>query len=247
MHLILTAGLAGLAVLAGLFVVASFLLRIRLQRHASVIADAEQLKPVDLTSVVNAHVSPEQRTNIPEQELSLAKAAVGRKLRDNSRTLILACSALVVLVGANAIWRIVNAPKRPPSFRESATGVIIPPVDALQAITGTWGWKYNSLLSCKTNPHTITLSDDKRHLTIRFKQPLTIGSTGETVERYDYTVVSAAPNELVLDLQDGGSRKDEMGRPLRWVVHFEDKDTYYLKRSDLSTQDTGLIGRCPSL
>ncbi len=115
-------------------------------------------------------------------------------------------------------------------------------VDPIAAIGGTWGWKFNALLSCKDNPHTIKLSDDKRTLTIRFHNP--IPTQSGDVDGYDYAVVRTEPNELVLRLLSAPDQKDAMGRPLEWAMHFEDKNTYYLKRSDVLTQDTGKIIRC---
>ena len=244
MYLIVAAVLGGLALLAAIVVAIWLYLTIRLNRHAGVIADAEQLKSVDLSAVITAHVPLDQRTNDPDEEIALAKREIARKQRSTRTTLIASACMLVLLLGANGVLHVWFAPARARLTRQTSVGVAPAPVDPMLALPGTWGWKFNALLSCKENPHTITLSSDRKRVSIRFKTPLPSRNNGPPIDGYDYTVVRSEPSELVLRLDDAAERKDAMGRPLEWSIHFEDKNTYFLKRSDVATQDTGSIVRC---
>ncbi len=110
-----------------------------------------------------------------------------------------------------------------------ATSPVPPPlVDPIAAVGGTWGWKFNALLSCKENPHTIKLSDDRHTLSIHFHTPLPTPSGN--ADGYEYDIVRIEPNELVLALLAAPDFEspDAMGRPLEWAIHFEDKNAYYL-------------------
>jgi hypothetical protein len=243
MNLILTVALGGAALIAAAAVAIWGFMLISLRRDSRVIRDAEELKSVDLSSVIAAHVPLARRTNDPAEEIRLAKESMGRRLRSTRMTLSGSAAALLVLAGAN-VW--LHARHEGPVFlgtRGTSVGVAPPTVDALKAVAGTWGWKYNALLSCKENPHTITLSGDRQHVTLRFRSPLPTRSGN--VQGYDYDVVGAKPSELDLSLTDSPVRQDSMGHPLAWAMHFEDANSYYLKRSDVVTKDTGVIVRCP--
>jgi len=244
MHFLLNAGLAGGAVVMALIIVALGLVIAGLRRDARTIREAEELKSVDLSRVISSHVPMAQRTNFPEQEIVLVKEALARKRRSFGRAVQVSTVLLVALIGANIGWHGWLKPKPVSTGRraDATSPVPPPPVDPIAAVDGSWGWKFNALLSCKENPHTIKLSNDKHTLTIRFQKPLP--TPNGDVEGYDYDVVRTEPNELVLHLQSAPGLKDSMGRPLEWAIHFEDKSTYYLKRSDVVTQDTGKIIRC---
>jgi hypothetical protein len=243
MHLILTVALGGAALIAAVAAAIFCFMLLSLRRDVGTIRDAEALKTVDLSSVIAAHVPLEQRTNVPEDEIRLAKAVVNRRLRSTGISLSASTAVLLVLVGAST-W--IVARQRGPAFtgtRGTSVGIAPPTVDALKAVSGTWGWKYNAILSCKENPHTIMLSNDQRHVSLRFKTPRP-NRSGQ-ITGYDYDVIRSEPSELVLSLSDAPARKDAMGHPLAWSMHFDDANSYYLKRSDVSTKDTGVIVRCP--
>jgi hypothetical protein len=244
MHLILSAGLAGGAVLMALILVALTFILAGLRRDGRTIRDAEELKTVDLSRVISSHVPMAQRTNFPEQEIVLAKESVTRKRRSFGRAFQVSAVLFLIAIGANVGWHGWLKPKPAATGRRAdATSPVPPPVvDPIAAVAGTWGWKFNALLSCKENPHTITLSQDQHTLSIRFHTALP--TPAGDVDGYDYDIVRIEPNELVLRLLSAPGRRDSMGRPLEWAIHFEDKNTYYLKRSDVVTQDTGEIIRC---
>jgi hypothetical protein len=244
MHLLLNAVLAGSAIVLALIVVALTFVLAGLRRDARTIRDAQELRSVDLSRVISSHVPMAQRTNFPEQEIVLAEASVTRKRRSFGRALQLSALLLVVSIGANVGWHGWLKPGPAATGRRAdATSPVPPPVvDPIAAVAGTWGWKFNALLSCKENPHTIKLSDDRHTLSIHFHTPLPTPSGN--ADGYDYDIVRIEPNELVLKLLAAPDRTDAMGRPLEWAIHFEDKNTYYLKRSDAVTQDTGAIIRC---
>ncbi|MFL5254519.1 MAG: hypothetical protein ACJ8AI_16795 [Rhodopila sp.] len=242
MYSILTFGLAGIAGLVALFILVRAFILFRLQRDARMLRDAEERKSVDLSALIVAHVPPGRRTNNPDEEIRFAVDAVAAKLASGRRTLAVSAGLLIVLVAGTGAYAVLGKPGRPPVVRRSTTGAEIAAIDALKALPGTWGWKYNALLSCKENPHTIVLSSDKKELTIRFRTPLPTDQG--PVPGYDYEIVRAGPSELVLRLRGESLQSDMMGRPLEWSMHMDDRNTYYLKRSDVATQDTGLIARC---
>lgn len=241
-NLFLKYGLIGLAVLLLLVVLAYALIQRRLRKDARIIQDAEELKPVDLSMVITSHVPMEQRTNNPAEEIAIAKAAVARRMISVRRGLQIASVLFVVVAAADAWLYYPRTEVIPVTLRQTNVGVAPPTVDALSAAIGRWGWRFNSLLSCQENPHTISLSGDRRKLSLRFKTPLQ-GKTGP-ITGYDYEIVLVSPNELVLKLVDAPNRTDSVGKPLEWKIHFEDANTYYLRRSDVATQDTGIIARC---
>ncbi|MBS0639816.1 MAG: hypothetical protein U1E70_17745 [Acetobacteraceae bacterium] len=235
-------GLIGLAVLLLVIVLAYALIQRRLRKDARIIQDAEELKSVDLSMVITSHVPMEQRTNNPAEEIALAKDAVARRLQGVKRGLQVSAALFVVLAAAD-LWLFYPRPEVvAPTLRQTNVGVAPPTVDALAAATGRWGWRFNALLSCQENPHTISLSADKRRLSVRFKTAIQ-GRNG-LITGYDYDIVQVAPNELVLKLVDASNRTDSIGKPIEWKIHFEDQNTYYLRRSDVATQDTGIITRC---
>ncbi len=246
MHLLLNAVLAGSAIVMALIVTALSLILMGLRRDARTVRDAQELKTVDLSSVISSHVPMADRTNFPEQEIVLAEQSIARRRRSFGRAFQLSAVLLVVAIGANVGWHGWLKPKPAATGRRAdATSQLPPPVvDPIAAVAGTWGCE-SSMRCCrarKIRTMTIKLSDDRHTLSVHFRTPLPDQS--DSVDGYTYDIVRIEPNELVLKLLAAQDPTDSMGRPLEWAIHFEDKNTYYLKRSDAATQDTGAIIRC---
>ena len=189
MHLLLNAVLAGSAIVMALIVTALSLILMGLRRDARTVRDAQELKTVDLSSVISSHVPMADRTNFPEQEIVLAEQSIARRRRSFGRAFQLSAVLLVVAIGANVGWHGWLKPKPAATGRRAdATSAVPPPVvDPIAAVAGTWGWKFNALLSCKENPHTIKLSDDRHTLSVHFRTPLPDQS--DSVDGYTYDIV----------------------------------------------------------
>ena len=232
-------GLAGFA--AGLtllgFAVTVFAARVlwRLRRDRLALEAAERLESIRITSIVKRHVPSRLQSNKAWEEIPTAIEGIGRKFSQWMAVAILFCVVTAstgtvswVLIDRNrqAIIAARNVPPPPP------------PVDTLKAIPGTWGWKYDSQLSCSENPHTISIVEGGKKLSIRFARPVWDGT--KTIGGVEYTILGTEPNKLVLSR---GSYSDSFGQPLRWYIRFTDTNTYDVRRSD-RLQTTGDIIRC---
>jgi hypothetical protein len=122
------------------------------------------------------------------------------------------------------------------------------PVDALKAITGVWGWKYDFRQSCSENPHTISVTEGLKGLSIRFAKPLWNGSwnvswnVSQEVSNLDYTIVGVEPNKLVLAPMPY-PQGDGLHQPLRWYFIFSNQDTYRIGRNDQPGTTSDIV-RC---
>lgn len=240
-YLVLQILLVVLAIGAAAAAVAWTVKLVTLSQHKKILRDAEALKLVDLSAVITAHVPVGQRTQNPQQEIAAAKEIIARKGRQNVRRLLISSAALAVIIGANMVLDLRET-QPPPGTRGASVGIVPPTVDALAAAAGKWGWKFNALMSCTENPHTIFISPDRHKLSIRFAKSLTM--RGETVPGYDLDILGSRPNELILRQAGATPEKDAEGRPVEWIMHFDDQNTYVMKRSVFGVTPSGQIGRC---
>lgn len=240
-YLIIQIFLIVLAVGAAVAVAAWGFKLLRLRQHRKILRDAEELKSVDLSSVITAHIPTGQRTQDPHQEMAVVKDIIaGKQTRDVRALLVSSCALVLTIGGAVAVEFLETGPA--PGTRGSSVGIVPPTIDALASVPGKWGWKFNALMSCTGNPHTISVSEDRRRLSLRFEKPLTI--RGVSVPGYDYDIVGSRPSELILRPVGAEPEQDDAGRPVEWIMHFDNQGTYVMKRSVPGIPPSGEIGRC---
>ena len=115
----------------------------------------------------------------------------------------------------------------------------LPGGDALATIQGVWGWRADFLQSCGQNPQTISVSPDRRKLSMHYAKPVPAGA--KTLQDVDFDVVSAQPDTLVLAPV---SATGPIPHPVSISIKFLDANTYIANNSDRPLQTTGVIERC---
>jgi hypothetical protein len=202
--------------------------------------DVQGSRPGALTNIIMAHLPKELRTNIASEEIPRLKEAIGRKSRRYQRAALAA--GIIAIVLAPAAWIATNRMLKNAEARR-IEALLPPKVDVLNVASGTWGWKYDALVSCAANPHKINLFDDRHRMSIRFATP--VESKSNEGQDYEAEVIGVRRNELVLSLLPPLNQKDQFGRPVEWTFVFRNPNTYYIKRSDAPVKSTGDIVRCP--
>jgi hypothetical protein len=211
----------------------------RLRRDRLTLQAAERSEAVDITTVVKGHIPVNLQSYSLGEEFVLVRESIARKFSRWIKVVIL--SSVVTLSASPVAWilidrnwqRIVAA-----QLAEQAPK----PVDALKAIAGVWGWKYQFLQSCSQNAHTIAVTDGNKRLSVQYAKPLWDG--GREVSNLEYTIVGIEPNKLVLESAQYPKQSDTLGRPpTKWYFKFSDADTYRIGRSD-ELRTTGDIVRC---
>jgi hypothetical protein len=114
-------------------------------------------------------------------------------------------------------------------------------LDVLKDIQGVWGWRADFLESCPENPQTISVSADRKTLSLRYLKPYQQGE--KTITNLDFDVVSAKPDGLVLSLSDA-SRAANLPHT-RVVIQFIDANTFSMSRDESPLGSSGTIVRCP--
>jgi hypothetical protein len=109
-------------------------------------------------------------------------------------------------------------------------------LDVLRLVQGVWGWTADSLESCAENPQVVSVSPDRRKLTVRYAKPFRSG--GESVTDLNYDVVAATGDSIVLSGISSGP-------PSHVYVRFLGPDSFSLSRSDQPLGSSGTIIRCP--
>jgi hypothetical protein len=191
---------------------------------------------VDITVVVKRHVPGYLQSQKSSDEIPIAKEGISRKFPRWTSVAILFCA--VTLFAGTVSWTLIDRNRQAIAAARIAAQAP-PPVNALQAITGVWGSKYDSQLSCAQNPHTISLVKGDRELSIRFAKP--VWDSTKTIDGVEYTIIGSEPNKLVLSQDSPG---DSFAKPLRWYVRFADMDTYEIRRSDRPSKTSGDFIRC---
>ena len=192
---------------------------------------------MDTTSIVKRHVPGQLQSNKPSEEFPIVRDSIARKFPRWMAVVIL--FSVVTATGGTVSWISIDRNRQAiAAARLAEQGP--PPVDALKAITGVWGWRDDFQQSCSQNPHRIS-TDGNKSLSIKFAKP--VWDSNKEVSIFDYTVVAVEPNKLVLSLVSG-IQSDSSGRSLRWLIGFSNEDTYDFRRSDRPTETTGDIIRC---
>src|SRR5215472_7767521 len=234
-------GLAGVA--AGLTLLAlgitAFAARVvwQLRRDRLTLQAAERFEAVNITTIVKRHVPSHLQSNILSEEFALIRESIVRKFRRWIKATTL--SSLVTLSAGTVSWILIDKNRQLIAAAQLAEQSP-KPVDAVKAITGVWGWKYDFRQSCSQNPHTISVTEGIKGLSIRFAKPLWDGS--HEVSNLDYTIVGVEPNKLVLAPMPF-PQSDGLHQPRRWYFIFSDSDTYRIGRSDVSGTTSDIV-RC---
>jgi hypothetical protein len=225
-----------LAAFAGVVIAITLLLRYRIDWR--VIEAAERLEAVDLTSVVKRYVPSELQTQRSADEIAVAKQVIAVRRRRWKRIavisgmLMLCCAAAATYstrrnLQAAAVARLAAKPKVN--------------LDVLKAIQGVWGWRADFLQSCSENPQTVSVTPDRKKLSVLYAKPFLDGST--FVTNLEYEVVLAKPDSIVLSELNSAAPGNP--RSNRVYVQFLDANTFSLSRSDEPMKSSGTVERCP--
>jgi hypothetical protein len=214
-------GLAGAAV--------SLWSLLRLRQHYRVAEAAERLEPVRFNYVVRRYVPRAQRSHQRAEEILLAKQGIAARMPGWKRWALMSAVVAVAFAGVTAFLGYRNL-RALPAPRIAARPQ--PKIEALTAIQGVWGWRADFQQSCAQNPQSISLSADRRKLSVHYAKPLATGS------EFDFNIVSAQPDGLVL------SGPISSARPASVTIRFLDADTYVATNSERPLGSTGVIERC---
>jgi hypothetical protein len=201
----------------------------RLKADYRVIEAGERFEAVDLTTIVKRYVPSERQTQKASEELPIAKQVIGSRRPRCKRTAIIA--AVLMLCGAAAVTLSVQ---RILASLTTAQLAAKPPLnlDLLTAIQGVWGWRADVRQSCAVNPQTISVTPDRKTLTVQYAKPVQPDADTSTTMNFD--VVSATSNLIVL------RRPDSTNMYLRFI----DADTITVSRSDEPVDTSGAVERC---
>jgi hypothetical protein len=64
-------------------------------------------------------------------------------------------------------------------------------LDVLRAVQGVWGWRADSLQSCSENPQTVSVSRDRKTVSMRYAKPLE--ETPNPITNLEFDVVDSLP------------------------------------------------------
>lgn len=101
--------------------------------------------------------------------------------------------------------------------------------EIFELIEGSWG--HNSGHTCKENPHTISVSDDRKLLLFKHNDDVT-SYDGEEQDFYIYHILDYGSSWLAVGL-NGEKRKFPNGEPVVWRIYLnDDQDRYTWWRYD---------------
>lgn len=210
---------------------------LRLRRDFLVVEAAERLATVNPTQVVRRYVPRRLRSHRRSEELLLARQIIDARRPRWKRWAIVSAVLVVCSAGATTflIRRNLHA-----TTAIRADVQALPSGDALAAIQGVWGWRADYLQSCTRNPQVISVSPDRRKLSVHYAKPLS--SATPPRQDFDFDIVSIQPDTLVLSGPVSASRPNP--RPASVSIKFLGADTYIATSSDRPYQTTGTIERC---
>ncbi len=211
----------------------------RMRRDWRVMEAAERFEPVDLTTVVKRYVPPEQQTQRFAEEIGVARQVISAR-RPRWRRMAAACGVLLacgVVAAAYAMQRhmqVIALEQRGAKPKLN--------LDVLKDVQGVWGWQADALQSCEEDPQTITVTPDRRRVSVSYAKPHQDGIY--LISAMEFDVVSARSDALVLS----GPVAATPDKPETTTVYiqFINADTFTLSRSDQPMSSSGSIVRCPS-
>ena len=207
----------------------------RLRSDLKVVQAVERHELVDFTSLVMKHVPEDLRTGQVDDEIPVVRQRIWRK-RFHWR--LMGCG-FVVLAGI-AGWGAFVAIRQGIAAAEALAANEDLSSVATSLIQGEWGWKFDHERSCAVNPHIITVVGHT--LTVTTKEPHWNGYKNVRTDEFDIL----ATNRRGLTLGLSGDQPSRPGGRITWQFIFQDRNTYYVKRSDVPTAETGIIIRCPT-
>jgi hypothetical protein len=211
----------------------------RLRRDSRVIAAAERFEAAPLSRMVKRYVPPERQTRQIATEIAIAKQAIATRWARWKRAAMIA--GLIMVCSAAAASYALH---RHETVIASARPIEKPRVnlDVLKAVQGVWGWRADSLQSCSENPQTVSVSRDRKTVSVRYAKPLEEGPN--PITNLEFDVVQVTPDMLVLRVR--GPATPEQPRSTEMSIRFLDPDTITLTHSDDPETFSGSIIRCPS-
>ena len=246
-----------LAGLAGTLLAVALLWRLR--QDFRELAAADRFEAAHVSRVVQRYVPLELRTRIVGEEIALARQFMGAMWPRWRRIAVL--SGVIMLCGATAAYVAVRrnqtavavarsvarpAPNlekpapNPEKPAQPAANLAKPAVtlDVLKTVQGVWGWRADALESCQENPQTISVTPDRKKLSVRYAKPYQNGVA--SITNLDFDIESAKPDVLVLSLPNAST-----ATRLVVTLQFLNADTFSLTRSDEPMKSSGTIVRCP--
>ena len=246
-----------LAGLAGTLLAIALLWRLR--QDFRELDAADRFEAAHVSRVVQRYVPLELRTRIVGEEMALARQFMGAMWPRWRRIAVL--SGVIMLCGATAAYvavrrnqtavavaRSVARPAlnlekpapNPEKPAQPAPNLAKPAVslDVLKTVQGVWGWRADALESCQENPQTISVTPDRKKLSVRYAKPYQNGVA--SITNLDFDIESAKPDVLVLSLPNAST-----ATRLVVTLQFLNADTFSLTRSDEPMKSSGTIVRCP--
>jgi hypothetical protein len=246
-----------LAGLAGTLLAVALLWRLR--QDFRELDAADRFEAAHVSRVVQRYVPLELRTRIVGEEMALARQFMGAMWPRWRRIAVL--SGVIMLCGATAAYvavrrnqtavavaRSVARPAlnlekpapNPEKPAQPAQNLAKPAVslDVLKTVQGVWGWRADALESCQENPQTISVTPDRKKLSVRYAKPYQNGVA--SITNLDFDIESAKPDVLVLSLPNAST-----ATRLVVTLQFLNADTFSLTRSDEPMKSSGTIVRCP--
>lgn len=120
----------------------------------------------------------------------------------------------------------------------------LPTASVYDVLPGTWGSTFNKSISCDSNPHTISFTEDRTEMLLTYAKPRQTRDGEITTVRYK--VLSDKPY-LHLSREGEKRRNPAGGRLARWDLVMVSSDRYCWHRTDWLNRVCGThIVRCQS-
>lgn len=195
----------------------------RLRQARRVIEAAERMERVSVRYVIRRYVPRALRSHQRAEEMLLAKQTIDARQPRWRRWAI--ASAVLVVCSAAATALMAHRNLQAIRVAEAPVGA----GDALTKIQGVWGWRADFSQSCSENPQSISVSSDRKRLSVHYAR---------SQRAADFDVVSVQPDTIVLSAPGPGAN------PISIFIKFLTADTYIANNSYEPLETTGVIERC---
>ena len=205
----------------------------RLRQDCRAIEAAERMEGVSLRHVIRRYVPRALRSHRRAEEILLAKQIISARQPWRRRWAIASAVLVTCSAAATAIFAHRNL-QATAMIRVAGTPIL--GGDALTRIQGVWGWRADFMRSCSENPQSISVSSDRKRLSVHYMKP--IFGKSELLRDFEFDVVSVQPDTIVLSVPRRGAYS------ISTFIKFLTADTYVANNSDHPLQTTGVIERC---